>query len=370
MIIFLGLLLVSSASAAFDFQAAIDSIARQISTLQAELQSLLSKPSPRAPTPASFTTFLHKGLSHPEVSSLQEFLRVLPGIYPEGRVTGYYGPLTEQAVKRFQARYGIPALGIVGPQTRAKLNELAGLNSAGTVLRENTATVTPKTIEPVIPLIADGDFSVRAGPTYNVAAIEREIQNLINDERNQRGLGSLIWNVDVAAVARRHSQDQVADNIDLTPIELPCSYPLLRHTGFTFGASVAERVKSYDIFYRSVGENLAMFPITTRLAYRYLVSEGPVLCPAASSLDPMVSTRSEVDTAIEERQRILQTIRDVEWVNRDWLTETRIAQKAVQLWLDSPGHRRNLLDPDFNEGGIGIGVVNDHFIITHVLVER
>ncbi|MBI2609940.1 fibronectin type III domain-containing protein [Candidatus Giovannonibacteria bacterium] len=59
-----------------------------------------------------------------EVKVLQQLLAKDNAIYPEGRVTGYYGALTFQAVKRFQAKYGILQTGIAGPKTRAKLNEI------------------------------------------------------------------------------------------------------------------------------------------------------------------------------------------------------------------------------------------------------
>ena len=49
-----------------------------------------------------------------------------PTIYPAKLITGYFGNLTREAVKRFQAKHGIDPLGIVGPKTRAKLNELSG----------------------------------------------------------------------------------------------------------------------------------------------------------------------------------------------------------------------------------------------------
>jgi len=50
-------------------------------------------------------------------------------LYPEGLITGYFGILSESAVKRFQERYGIArqgdgGYGFVGPKTRAKLNSL------------------------------------------------------------------------------------------------------------------------------------------------------------------------------------------------------------------------------------------------------
>ncbi|MEK7074322.1 MAG: peptidoglycan-binding domain-containing protein [Patescibacteria group bacterium] len=52
-------------------------------------------------------------------------------IYPEGIVSGYFGPKTKAAVERFQEKYGIarknqPGYGVVGPKTRAKLKELSG----------------------------------------------------------------------------------------------------------------------------------------------------------------------------------------------------------------------------------------------------
>lgn len=46
-----------------------------------------------------------------DVSQLQMFLARDRSIYPEGEVTGYFGRATEQAVQRFQARYGVASYG-------------------------------------------------------------------------------------------------------------------------------------------------------------------------------------------------------------------------------------------------------------------
>jgi peptidoglycan hydrolase-like protein with peptidoglycan-binding domain len=43
-------------------------------------------------------------------------------IYPSGLVTGWYGPLTEAAVRQYQVGYGISNVGVVGPITRASVN--------------------------------------------------------------------------------------------------------------------------------------------------------------------------------------------------------------------------------------------------------
>lgn len=73
-----------------------------------------------------FTKTLRKGSSGAEVKKLQEALAAMPDVYPEGLASGYFGALTEKAVKRFQAKYGFEQIGIVGPRTRAQLNGFGG----------------------------------------------------------------------------------------------------------------------------------------------------------------------------------------------------------------------------------------------------
>ncbi|MFH1451376.1 MAG: ABC transporter substrate-binding protein [bacterium] len=70
---------------------------------------------------------LQECLSNPETGG--------PEIYPEGKITGFFGSETKSAVIRFQEKYAAEILspqgfksgtGIVGESTRAKLNELCG----------------------------------------------------------------------------------------------------------------------------------------------------------------------------------------------------------------------------------------------------
>ena len=74
----------------------------------------------------TFTKTLYKGVKDQEVTNLQTVLASDPALYPEGLVTGYFGSLTKKAVIKFQLKYGISPIGIVGPKTRGKLNELYG----------------------------------------------------------------------------------------------------------------------------------------------------------------------------------------------------------------------------------------------------
>ena len=64
------------------------------------------------------------GMRSEQVKLLQQMLSKDPSIYT-GPVTGYYGPLTKQAVINFQKKYNIQQTGIAGPNTRKKLNEIS-----------------------------------------------------------------------------------------------------------------------------------------------------------------------------------------------------------------------------------------------------
>jgi hypothetical protein len=80
-------------------------------------------------------------MSGSDVEGLQTFLSMNAYIYPEAAVTGYFGPLTQAAVQRFQTAQGVvsagtPATtgyGVVGPNTRISIaHSCAGATSATT----------------------------------------------------------------------------------------------------------------------------------------------------------------------------------------------------------------------------------------------
>ncbi len=64
---------------------------------------------------------LFKGMKGEAVTEIQEILKEDASIYPEGLVTGYFGPLTEKAVKRLQAKFGLAQTGKIDSETEAKL---------------------------------------------------------------------------------------------------------------------------------------------------------------------------------------------------------------------------------------------------------
>ncbi len=78
---------------------------------------------------------LELGVSGSDVSALQTFLAMDSSIYPQGLITGYFGVLTKAAVARYQTQNGISAVGRVGPQTLAFINNAmnngTGINGVG-----------------------------------------------------------------------------------------------------------------------------------------------------------------------------------------------------------------------------------------------
>lgn len=73
-----------------------------------------------APVSASAATLLKRGAKGSEVTMIQATLKEL-GYYTYSKTTGFYGSITEKAVKRFQKANGIYPDGVVGKKTRGIL---------------------------------------------------------------------------------------------------------------------------------------------------------------------------------------------------------------------------------------------------------
>ncbi len=91
---------------------------------------------------SAFTQTLARGMFSEEVKELQRLLAQNPEIYPEAIISGYFGALTEEAVKRFQESHGLESVGVVGPKTRAVLNETMSSSGGGSGVVQNTEVVT------------------------------------------------------------------------------------------------------------------------------------------------------------------------------------------------------------------------------------
>ncbi|ERN51812.1 peptidoglycan-binding protein [Alkalihalophilus marmarensis] len=80
------------------------------------------------PQQTSSSSVLRVGTTSAAVTNMQSQLRTI-GIFGQAP-TGYFGTVTEQAVRAFQRQQGLTVDGIAGPATLGKLQELAGTPSA------------------------------------------------------------------------------------------------------------------------------------------------------------------------------------------------------------------------------------------------
>jgi peptidoglycan hydrolase-like protein with peptidoglycan-binding domain len=89
------------------------------------------------------------GTRNAQVPIIQAILAQDKSVYPEGLITGYFGPATQQAIKRFQQKYSIArpgeeGHGQVGPKTRAVLNTLGkGIVVSSSSIITPSASPTP-----------------------------------------------------------------------------------------------------------------------------------------------------------------------------------------------------------------------------------
>src|SRR3989344_1115721 len=123
----------------------IQDLQKQVVNLELELG--VQETAPAADTaapavsPSSLPIFLRSlslGSRGDDVRELQKYLAQDKAIYPDGLITGYFGPLTQQAIQKFQKKYEIVSsgtpettgYGIIGPKTIAKFKEFTEQRSA------------------------------------------------------------------------------------------------------------------------------------------------------------------------------------------------------------------------------------------------
>ena len=129
-----------------------------ISMLQARLQSSVSQS--MACVDLTYDLWIRKtdGETGGEVSKLQRFL-VGAGVYPEAKITGYYGDLTAQAVVRWQKAHGmdfVTTASGVGPMTRERMKCVGNtigisgtIDSQVSVVKKPTITGTAQGVSEV-----------------------------------------------------------------------------------------------------------------------------------------------------------------------------------------------------------------------------
>jgi len=153
-----------------------------------------------SPVDASAATLLKFGSRGNEVEQIQSELKNL-GYFTYSKVTGYYGSITKEAVKRFQRANGLYVDGIVGRQTYAALKSVAG----------STVDMTAD--------IADDELSLISASSLSAES-----------DRTDKKAGSFDWFTTVKKVWER------GENAVVTDVETGLSFSVKR----TYGTNHAD----------------------------------------------------------------------------------------------------------------------------------
>jgi len=157
-------------------------------------------------------------------------------------------------------------------------------------------------ITPITETVEKGTFSLNqiTDNTTKEELAEMEVHRLINLEREKYGLNTLEYDEELASVAKSHSIDMAND--EYFAHETPEG---LDPTDRASEADYTCRYQIGNLIYSGIGENIHMV--------------------TGSSVSFMSTPES-------------------------------IAELAVSGWMDSPGHKKNILTSNFSKEGIGVSI--------------
>jgi uncharacterized protein YkwD len=149
-------------------------------------------------------------------------------------------------------------------------------------------------------------------PSLNIPELEKNIHDLINKERQKRGLSPLAWNDTLSGIARKHSKDMAKRNY--------FSHDTPEGHGFSYRYSQAGyscAVNGQENIYYIGAENI----FQNNLYDRIMIVNGIA--------------------------------------HYDWNSEGKIAETTVRGWMNSRGHRKNILFSHWRSEGIGVAIAPD-----------
>jgi len=159
------------------------------------------------------------------------------------------------------------------------------------------------------------EINIDEKPIINIIGLEAEIHTLINNERQSYGLAPLEYDAMLAQIARAHSADMATRNY--------CSHNNLEGQDPTERAEAAgyDCYKNFGTYYTDgIAENIFKNNLYSSITYYNSV---PVY---------------------------------------DWNSQSEIASSTVNGWMNSQGHRENVLKSTYDKEGIGVAISNDYTV--------
>lgn len=165
----------------------------------------------------------------------------------------------------------------------------------------------------------------------NTAALEWESHRLINLERTEAGVNPLQWDPRLAEIARDHSRD-MAEHGFFSHDNLKGQDPEARGLLANYRCRKVLRGGHYS---EGLGENIL---------------QGDIKQSANTLLRLQAWWNNQPVDALKHREQVTAQIGE--------------AKTAVKNWMDSPGHRRNILTPKYDRAGIGVALTGGSYYMT------
>jgi len=200
-----------------------------------------------------------------------------------------------------------------------------------------------------------------------IPEFEQQIHTLINNERTKQGLTPLVYDNKIATVARQHSEDMATRNYfeHVTPEGLSAA-----QRGINAGYSLCgdrQAIKDNQEYDRLSAE-YDKLPRTTSSEAEY--QHSMMMYNQLQSLYNKVNAEIQKGMIFEGfPENIFQnnlydsyTSYGV-YTTYDWNTPDEIARSTVDGWMNSAGHRENILTPYYYSEGIGVAISSDNKVL-------
>jgi uncharacterized protein YkwD len=155
---------------------------------------------------------------------------------------------------------------------------------------------------------AERAYARQSQPRIGIHELEKNIHALINKERTKHGLSALAWDDTLGRISRKHSQDMAKRN---------------------YFSHDSPEGHDFSYRYRQDGYSCA------------------------------VRWQSVIYTGAENifQNNLYDSITTINGVRYyDWNSEGKIAETTVEGWMNSSGHRKNILTPHWKKEGIGVAI--------------
>jgi len=203
-------------------------------------------------------------------------------------------------------------------------------------------------------------------PELNISKIEMLIHQQINHQRNQHGLTSLDYDNQLSTIARNHSQDMARNNY-FEHQSLNGAEPWDR--GFPYGYQTCGTLDALALQdkYDELSRQYDKYPqtSTSQAQYQQAMSLYNQLNSISNQLNSM-GENGQLFGGLAENIFQNWTYDSITYINGipiyDWNTDEQIAQQTVDGWMNSPGHRENILS-GFHSEGIGVAIGSDDKVL-------